>query len=100
MYQGETITTTITGFPIPVADIANLYIVFKNQFKTLLEKTLKDCEVSEETVSFTLTQEESLALSRGIISRSVIVITKDGSRFESCPSPFACGPTAKKEVLT
>ena len=99
MYQGETITTTISGFPIPISDIANLYIIFKDQFQTLLEKTLADCEVSENTVSFKLTQQESLSLSRGMISRSVIVITKNGSRFESCPSPFVCGPTAKKEVL-
>lgn len=100
MYQGETITTTITGFPIPISEIKDLCIVFKNQSKaTLLEKTLADCEVSGETVSFRLTQEESLSLKQGYIKRSVIVITKDGSRFESIPSSFFCDQTAKSEVL-
>ena len=100
MYQGETITTTITGFPIPISEIKNLYIVFKNNFRILLEKTLKDCTLLADSVQFRLSQEESLLLSKGIINRSVVIITKDGSRFESCPSPFQCGETVKKEVLT
>lgn len=99
MFQGETITTTISGFPIPVSDIAKLYIVFKDRSKTLLEKTLDDCTTSGETLSFHLSQEESLSLSRGTINRSVVIITKDGTRMESCPSPFCCNVTVKKEVL-
>lgn len=100
MYRGETVTTTITGFPIPVSEIKNLYVVFKNGFRTLLEKTLEDCTISGETLEFTLTQQESLLLSKGNISRSAIVITKDGSRFESCSSPFMCRETVKDEVLS
>lgn len=99
MYRGETITTTITGFPIPVSEIQNLYITFKNGFRTLLEKTLADCTPLEDSVQFRLTQEESLLLSKGTVTRSVIVITKDGCRFESCSSPFVCRETAKDEVL-
>lgn len=99
MIQGETITTTITGFPIPTSEIKDLRIVFKNNQKTLLEKTLADCVVSEESVSFELTQEESLSLCRGLIYRSVVITTRDGSRFESCPSPIICSPTVKNEVM-
>lgn len=101
MFRGETVTTVITGFPIPVSEIKSLYIVFKNGFRTLLEKTLVDCAVSEEegSVSFRLSQEDSLLLGKGTVSRSVIVITKDGSRFESCSSPFVCRDTVKDEVL-
>lgn len=100
MYQGETITTTITGFPIPVSEIKDLRVIFKNNFKTLLEKTFADCRVVDESVEFTISQEESLSLSAGKIARSVIVITKDGSRLESCPSYIICEPTARNEVLT
>ena len=99
MYRGETITTTISGFPVAVSEIANLYIIFRTASRTLLEKTLSDCTISGESISFTLSQEESLALSNGTIMRSVIVITQDGSRFESVPSPMTCGQTAKGEVL-
>lgn len=100
MYQGETITVTITGFPIPISDIKNIYIVFRNDFKTLIEKTLSDCTVDGASLSFRLSQEESLLLSQGPVQRSAIIITQDGSRFESCPSPFVCNTTAKKEVLS
>lgn len=99
MYQGETITTTVSGFPIPISQIAKLYIVFRNSFETLLEKTLADCSIEGETLTFQLSQQESLLLGVGDITRSVIVITNDGSRFESCPSAFTCGRTAKNEVL-
>lgn len=100
MYQGETITTIIKDLPIPVADIANLYLLFKNRSGVLLEKTLKDCKVSGETLEFRLTQEETLTFPIGKIYRSLIVITKDGSRFEYDPSEIECGETAKSEVLS
>lgn len=99
MFQGETITVTVTGFPIPISDIKSIYIVFRNEFKTLIEKTLADCEINGASLVFKLSQAESLLLSQGPIYRSAIIITQDGSRFESCPSPFLCNQTAKKEVL-
>ena len=99
MYQGETITTTISNLPVPVSEISNVYIIFKNQARILIEKTLKDCAVEGEMITFRLTQKESLSLISGKIERSVIVITKDGSRFESCPCPFAVASTVKNEVL-
>ena len=99
MYQGETITLTISGFPVPVADIANIYIIFRTSTKVLLEKTLADCTVDGETISLKLSQAESLSFCHGPIARSVIVVTKDGSRFESDPSFFECGRTSKREVL-
>lgn len=99
MYQGETITTTISGFPFSVSEIKDLKIFFKNNAKVLLEKTFADCTISEESVIFTLTQEESLSLCTGKIARTVVVITKGGSRLESCPSYIICDSTVKKEVL-
>lgn len=101
MYQGETITTTITGFPFPISEIKELKIVFRNNMKTLLEKTLADCTVSEtgDSLSFELSQLESLSLCVGKIERTVIVVTRDGTRMESCPSHILCMPTVKEEVL-
>lgn len=99
MYQGETITTTISGFPVPVSEISDLRIVFWNNAKILLEKTLVDCTVSGESISFELSQEESLSLCEGLISRSVVFTTNDGSRIESNPSAFIWQPTSKEGVL-
>lgn len=100
MYQGETITTTMSNFPIPVSEIKELFIVFRSGSKVLLEKNLQDCTISDETISFKLSQEESLMLSEGPIYRSVVIISNDGSRFESCPSIMACKKTVKDEVIS
>lgn len=100
MYQGETITTTVTDLPVPISEIVNVYIVFKNNSKILIEKTLNDCTVTDDTITCRLTQEESLSLPTGNIERSIIVITKDGSRFESDPCTIPCGKTVKSEVLS
>lgn len=99
MYRGETINTVITGFPIPVSEIKSLYITFKKSREIVLEKTLDDCTISGESVSFRLSQEESLKLDQGTITRSAILISKDGARFESDSSPFVCRETSKDEVL-
>lgn len=99
MHRGETISTTISGFPIPISEIRELYIVFSNQTRKLIEKTLKDCTADGETLTFRLTQEESLGLTRGEIKRQVVIITKDGSRLESCPSYICVDHTAKNGVL-
>ncbi len=99
MYRGETLTTTVKGFPIPIADIDQLYIVYKTGTEVLMEKTLQDCTIDGESVKFDMTQEESLKLRCGPIMRGVVVVGKDGARFESHPSPFYCGQTMKDEVL-
>lgn len=101
MYQGETVTTKITGFPIPISTIRDLRIVFKNGFKILLEKKLSDCKVLDDdySVEFELSQEESLSLCTGKIDRSVVIVTKDGSRMESEPSPIVCSETVRDGVM-
>lgn len=99
MYQGETITTTISGFPVPISEIKDLKVLFKNNFTVLLEKGLNDCVVSDDSISFELSQEESLSLCTGKIDRSVVFITKDGSRIESKPSPIICNETRKDGVM-
>lgn len=99
MYQGETITTTISGFPIPISEIMDLRVIFKNGYKVLLEKTLNDCVVFTDSISFELSQEESLSLCTGKIDRSVVFVTKDGSRMESKPSPIICSETIKDGVM-
>lgn len=102
MYQGETVTTKITGFPIPISTIKDLRIVFKNGFKILLEKKLSDCKVLDDdySVEFELSQEESLSLCTGKIDRSVVIIVKDGTRMESDPCPTICYETVRDGVIT
>lgn len=100
MYQGETATTKITGFPVEMHDIENIHIIFISGNKIVIEKQLADCTIIEDGVEFTLSQQESLSLNVGKVSRSCIVITKDGTRFESSPSIVSVEQTAKNEVLS
>lgn len=101
MYQGETITTTVSKFPVPISQIKDLSIIFKNGYKILLEKKLSDCEVLEDgySLKFELSQEESLSLCTGRIDRSVVMVTKDGSRMESKPSLIICSETVRDGVM-
>ena len=48
--------------PFPVADIAESYITVQQRGATVLEFSLEDCEVSENTISAHLTQADTLAL--------------------------------------
>lgn len=104
MIQGETITTTIKGFPFELSEISKLYIVFARSGRSgnpLVQKELQDCTVDTEAgeISFKLSQEESLSLAVGEVTRSIVVLTADGSRFESIPSPFNVLKTVKNEVI-
>lgn len=31
MYQGETITTTVTGFPVPLTSAQNVHVIFRDR---------------------------------------------------------------------
>ena len=99
MIRGETITTAIHDLPVLVSDIQNIYITFHTVTRVLLEKTLADCTIDGELIECTLSQEESLKLTCGTITRSVIVITKSGARFEHTNEELVCGQTARNEVL-
>ena len=99
MYQGETITTTVTGFPVPLTTAQNVHVVFRDRIGVCLEIESSDGEIVDDD-KFKLTQEDSLQLTAGRLQRSVIVIMKDGSRMESNPSDFVVNTTAKEGVLT
>lgn len=100
MYQGETITIRVGPFPVSLSEIENVHILFKSNSKIILEKTSIDCTVVGEVLECKLSQEETLTFPTGTIKQSTIVITKDGSRFESDPCNITCGKTAKNEVLS
>lgn len=99
-YTGETLTTEISGLPVSVEFIKNIYITFHTLTTTLVEKTLDDCTINGEVIECTLSQEESLKLGCGPVTRSVVVITKDGARFERSNTEMVSMHSSKREVLT
>lgn len=100
MYTFETITTAISDLPVSVAAIKNLYIIFHTITKTLVEKELKDCTISGEVIECALSQEESATLGHGPVRRTVVVVTKDGARFERTNDEMISLHSAKREVIT
>lgn len=101
MIRGETITTEISGLPISVLDIKDARIVFHTLTRTILEKNLSDCVVNaeSETIECTISQDESLRFGCGPITRSVVIVTHDGARFERRDTEMVCAQTAKSEVI-
>lgn len=63
MYRGTTPTLTF-HLPMETAALASAYITFSQSGEVKLEKQLSDCTRSENSLGVTLTQAETLVLSR------------------------------------
>lgn len=100
MIRGETRKITITGFPVSVASITNLIVIYKQMGEVILQKDISDCEknTSTNSIAFSLTQEESLSLNVGKAYRSVIFIA-DGARYEAKHVAIDIKETAYPEIL-
>lgn len=61
MIRGTTPTLEFT-LPFDTSLIAEMYVTIAQGEKTMLEKTLSDCNCSGTSVSLTLTQEDTLRL--------------------------------------
>ena len=61
MIRGTTPTLEFT-LPFDTSLIAEIYVTMTQNGKTVLEKTLSDCNCSGTSVSLTLTQEDTLKL--------------------------------------
>lgn len=63
MIRGTTPTLEFT-LPFDTSLIAEMYVTIAQGEKTVLEKTLSDCNCSGTSVSLALTQEDTLRLQR------------------------------------
>ena len=100
MIQGDSISTFIPGFPVPFCQVKDINIIFHTITKTLLVKTLGDCMIHDGVVECKISQEESLRFTCGPVTRSVVVITQDGSRFELPDEALFVEKTSRNEVIT
>lgn len=71
MIRGTTPTLEFT-LPFDTSLIAEMYVTMTQNGKTVLEKTLSDCNCSGTSVSLTLTQEETLKLQQQLRSQAEI----------------------------
>lgn len=101
MRRGTTPTIFVDNLPLPLDQIDKLCLIFKPEKKDtiILQKELKDAFLYNNTLCFTLTQEETLLFPVGLIRRSIILKSKSGARMESFPDYFKVEDTALGTVI-
>lgn len=77
---GTTPTITYTFKVVPVDSITDAILTIKERGTVIIEKDLSDATVGTNTLSWTLTQEETLLI--GVKSASIMLnwLTADGTR--------------------
>ena len=77
---GTTPTITYTFKVVPVDSIVTAVLTIKERGVDIIEKDLSDATVGQDTLSWTLTQEETLSI--GVKSASIMLnwLTADGTR--------------------
>lgn len=100
MIRGTTPTHTF-DLPFDTSIIKTLRILYAQEGKTVLEKTEADCSMAGNTITLTLSQRDTLALSAGTFAECQIrVLTKDGAALASVPMGVPVGKVLSEEVLT
>jgi hypothetical protein len=96
---GTTPTITYTFKVVPVSSIVKAVLTVKERGVNIIEKTLSDATVGEDTLSWTLTQEETLSI--GAKSASMMLNWKlaDGTRGASDVVLVTGGDNHIREVI-
>ena len=98
--NGTTPTITFTFSDVAVDSIAVAYLVIKMGRDVLLERDISTATVTEATLSWVLTQEETLALPAGAqISICCDWRLADGTRGRSNIATYGVERTGKNEVI-
>ena len=82
MRRGTTPTNTFT-VDVDLRQATALYVTYKQNSRVILEKTLEDATITETSVAVTLTQEETLAFSKGTVSIQIRAKFADGAAIAS-----------------
>ena len=99
MIRGTTPTLEFT-LPFDTSLIAEIYVTMTQNGKTVLEKTLSDCNCSGTSVSLTLTQEDTLKLQQQPRSQAEIrVRTTAGEALASDIMSVYVGRILKEGVI-
>lgn len=100
LIRGTTPTIKFTFSQISPTDIREAYLVFKKQGLSVLEKSLGYADIEENCISFTLTQQETLAFTAGTrLTCCLDWLTADGTRGRSKTAEFCVDNSGKDEVI-
>ena len=99
MRRGTT-PTNIVNTDISLVGCDVLFVTYKQNDETIIEKDISDCEIEEDKVSVTLTQEETLALNDTLpVNIQIRVGFPDGSRIASNIVRTPAGRILKQGVI-
>lgn len=95
---GTTPTITYTFKIVQVSDIAAAFLTIKERGTIVIEKTLSDAIVGENSLSWTLTQQETLSM-KSPCTMMLNWKTADGTRGASEEVCVTVAPNHKREVI-
>lgn len=99
MRQGTTPTIQITINDIDLNEMQNIYVVFE-QNGYILKKESSDLDIEGNTISVSLSQEETLNLEEGTCNIQLRMITKGGVAIASPIKTTKVYRVLNKEVIT
>lgn len=99
MRQGTTPTIQITINDIDLNEMQNIYVVFE-QNGYILKKESSDLDIEGNTISVSLSQEETLNFKEGTCNIQLRMITKGGVAIASPIKTSKVYRVLNKEVIT
>ncbi len=96
---GTTPTITYKFKIVSPADLRTAILTIKNQSQTILEKTLADAVVGDDSLSWTLTQQETLTIGTRTAKMMLNWVTHSGKRGASTETTIAGVSNHVKEVI-
>ena len=99
MRQGTTPTIQITINDIDLNEMQNIYVVFE-QNGYILKKESSDLDIEGNTISVSLSQEETLNFKEGTCNIQLRMITKGGVAIASPIKTTKVYRALNKEVIT
>ena len=99
MRQGTTPTIQITINDIDLNEMQNIYVVFE-QNGYILKKQSSDLDIEGNTISVSLSQEETLNFKEGTCNIQLRMITKGGVAIASPIKTTKVYRVLNKEVIT
>lgn len=96
---GTTPTITYKFKIVSPADFRTAILTIKNQSQTILEKTLADAVVGDDSLSWTLTQQETLTIGTRTAKMMLNWVTHSGKRGASTETTIAGVSNHVKEVI-
>lgn len=97
--RGTTPTIKYTFSTVSVSDITAAYLTIVMNGSTLLEKDLTQATIDSDSISWTLTQQESLAMTGSKVTAMLNWKLNDGTRGASTRTALFVEKNDKEEVI-